>query len=254
MRFEGKVALIVGAAGGIAAATARIMAREGAAIMGADRDAAGLAALADDIGRMPGARLTTVVADAMREDEAARVAQATLDAFGRIDILVSTVGGSGILKNMNATLEELTAQDWIRVTEFNLLPCFLFCKAVVPAMKRQGAGRIVLVSSHAATGRIRRNSAYAAAKAGVSGLTRKLANELGPFGIHCNDIMLARTRTPEAAAQEARQDPEGTAAYLRTVPLRRLATPDDAARAICFLASDDASYVTGATLDVMGGL
>ena len=253
MRFIGKVALVVGAANGIAAETARIISSEGGIVAGFDRDEAGLQALTAELRGGRAGKALAVTGDAMDEAAAQRTVEDVVRHFGRIDILVNAVGGSGIVDDPNATIERLSLQEWNRLVNFNLLPPYLFTRAVVPVMKINGGGKIVNVSSHAASGRNIRNSAYATAKAGVGGFTRKLARELGPAGINCNEVMPGRTRSHEQAECEALADPEGTSAYLQTIPLRRLGTPQDPARVICFLASSDADYVTGVCIEVNGG-
>ena len=178
----------------------------------------------------------------------------TADAHGRIDILVNAVGGSTIIGKPAATVEDLTLAEWQQLLHFNLTGTFLFTHAVVPIMKRQRAGKIVNISSIAGRGRsATSSSAYATAKGGIIAFTKKLSLELGPFGINVNAIAPSLTLSPrlkprwdKMTAQEQQQEVE-------RVPLRRVAEPVDQARVICFLASSDADFVTGITIDVTGG-
>lgn len=252
-RFEKKVVLVTGAAGGIPSACIRIMAAEGACIAALDRDGPAVEQLVQSLAAA-GTPALALIGDATSEADATRAVAQTLERFGRIDVLVNGVGGSFVIEDPNTLVEDLTLAQWQRLVDFNLLPPFLFTRAVTPAMKSQRAGCIVNVSSHAATGRVTRNAGYASAKAGLGGFTRKVAHELGPHGIRCNEVMPGRTRTSAQAEEDARRDATGTAAYLQTIPLRRLAVPEDVARVVCFLASADADYVTGATVPVTGGV
>ena len=243
-RFTGKVALIVGAAAGIAAATARMIADEGGIVAAVDRD---VSALAGD------GFLQVYACDALAASEAEHTVKAVLARNGRIDILVNAVGGSTGLADMNAPLEALSPAEWDGMISFNLTPTFNFCRAVIPAMKAQRHGKIVNIASHAAYGIDVATSAYATAKAGIIGLTRKLALELGPYNIHCNATAPSRTLTDrvrrmmDTTANKAGDD------YLAKIPLRRLASVDEQASVICFLASSESDYITGVTLDVTGG-
>lgn len=253
MRFERKVAVIVGAAHGIAAACARIMAAEGGTVVGIDRDTRALASTMDEIMRSRDAAGLAIPADALDPNDVVRAVDQVMNTFGRIDILVNAVGGSTVIENMNAKLEDLTLPEWQSLIDFNLLPTFLFCKAVIPTMKKQRSGKIVNISSHAAYGIEAASSAYATSKAGVNGLTRKLAVELGPFGINCNAIAPSRTATDRVLTMMETTVNTATEQYLERIPLRRLATPEEQASVICFLASSDADYVTGVTINVTGG-
>jgi len=138
---------------------------------------------------------------------------------------------------------------------FNLNGTFLFCHAVIPLMKRRGSGKIVNLASIAGRGlSVASSGAYAAAKGGIIALTRKLSLELGPFGINVNAIAPSRTLTERIGPRFNQQSPEDQAAEIERVPLRRMAEASDQAKVICFLASSDADYVTGLTIDVTGGL
>ena len=153
-----------------------------------------------------------------------------------------------------ALLDELTLEEWQRLLHFNLTGTFLFSHAVIPVMKRQKSGKIVNLSSIAGRGVSRRSSsAYATAKGGIIALTRKLSLELGPHGITVNAIAPSLTLSERIRPHWERRSAEAQAAEIGRTPLGRVATPEDQARVICFLASADADFVTGVTIDVTGG-
>ena len=174
--------------------------------------------------------------------------------FGRVDILVNAVGGSTIIDKSGATVHELSFSDWQRLIDFNISGTFLFTHAVVPVMKAQTSGKIVNLSSIAGRGpSVSSSSAYAAAKSGIIAFTRKLAFELGPYGININAIAPSRTLTERIRPRWDQSSPEDQQAEIRRTPLRRVAAAADQAKVICFLASSDADFVTGVTIDVTGG-
>jgi NAD(P)-dependent dehydrogenase (short-subunit alcohol dehydrogenase family) len=175
--------------------------------------------------------------------------------FGRIDILVNAVGGSTIIPRPAASVDELTIAEWQRLIGFNLDGTFLFCHAVAPHMKRQKGGKIVNISSVAGRGiSASSSSAYAAAKGGIIAFTKKLAHELGPHGVTVNAIAPSMTLTERIRPHWEGRTPEQQAREIERTPLRRVAEARDQARVICFLASSDADFVTGVTIDVTGGV
>jgi NAD(P)-dependent dehydrogenase (short-subunit alcohol dehydrogenase family) len=253
MRFRDKVALITAAASGIGRATAEIMAAEGGTVAAVDTDASRLAALADSL-RGTGGAVRTLRADALDPAQVTEVVTGVARDLGRIDILVNAVGGSTIIARPAATVDELSFSDWQRLIDFNLDGTFLFCHAVAPVMKRQGSGKIVNLSSIAGRGlSAASSSAYAAAKGGIIAFTRKLAVELGPFGITVNAIAPSLTLTERIRPHWERRTADEQAREVARTPLRRVAEAVDQARVICFLASGDADFVTGVTIDVTGG-
>ena len=253
MRFKGKVALITAAASGIGRASADIIGREGGRIAAVDTNRERLDATVAEIGAA-GGEVHPYHADALDETQVNSVVADAARRFGRIDILVNAVGGSTIIAKPGARTEELTFTDWQALIHFNLTGTFLFTHAVIPIMKQQRSGKIVNLASIAGRGISQSSSsAYATAKGGIIALTRKLAFELGPHGVTVNAIAPSLTLSERIRPHWERRSAEGQAAEIRRTPLGRVATPEDQARVICFLASSDADFVTGVTIDVTGG-
>ena len=253
MRFEGKVAVITACASGIGRATADIMAREGATIVAADNNPERLAHTIDAL-RGAGGQAQGALCNALDAAEVDAVVAGAVREFGRIDILVNAVGGSTIIPRPGATVDELGLSDWKAIIDFNLDGTFLFTHAVVPVMKRQRGGKIVNLSSIAGRGRSASSSAaYAAAKGGIIAFTKKLSYELGPYGVNINAIAPSTTLTERIRPVWERRSQEDQARAIDNTPLRRVAEAVDQARVICFLASQDADFVTGVTIDVTGG-
>jgi NAD(P)-dependent dehydrogenase (short-subunit alcohol dehydrogenase family) len=229
------------------------MGREGATIAAVDVSRPALDSLAADVAA-EGGRVTARAADALDAAQVEAMVADVVAAHGRIDVLVNAVGGSTVVERPAAALDELSLQEWQALLHFNLTGTFLFTHAVVPVMKRQGAGKIVNISSIAGRGLSRESStAYATAKGGIIALTRKLATELGPHGITVNAIAPSVTLSERIRPHWDRRGPERQAQEIARTPLRRVAVPEDQARVICFLASADADFVTGVTIDVTGG-
>lgn len=254
MRFDGQVALITAAASGIGRATAEIIGAEGGIVVGVDTDEGRLekamAAIRDAGGRAHARR-----GDALDAAQVDAVVKGVVAELGRIDILVNAVGGSTIIAKPAATVDELGLADWQRLIAFNLDATFLFCHAVVPVMKRQRGGKIVNISSIAGRGlSASSSSAYAAAKGGIIAFTKKLSHELGPSGVTVNAIAPSLTLTERIRPRWEARSADDQAQEVARTPLRRVAEARDQARVICFLASRDADFVTGVTIDVTGGL
>ena len=253
MRFTDKVALITAVASGIGRATADIMAREGAIIVGVDNNAERLDKTVAEI-TAAGGRAHGRLCNALDAAEVDPLVTNVAKEFGRIDILVNAVGGSTIIPRSGATVDELTIDEWKKIIDFNLDGTFLFTHAVVPVMKRQKSGKIVNLASIAGRGRsASSSSAYAAAKGGIIAFTRKLAFELGPFGVTINAIAPSLTLTERIRPHWEKRTQEAQAAEVARTPLRRVAEASDQAKVICFLASTDADFVSGVTIDVTGG-
>ncbi len=249
MRFDGRVAIITGSSEGIGKAAALIFAREGGQVVlnarGQDRLEAARATLCV-VGKPP----LVVAGDVSQAAVIERLVGETLQHFGRVDILVNNAGGGTSLR----FLEEVTEDDWNLTIDSNLKSAFLCCQGVAPAMKRQGYGRIVNVSSVAGRNVSRLSGPqYSSAKAGMLGLTRHLAQDLGPFGVTVNAVAPGPTLVDRVAKKWTLRSEEDRFHILGNIPLGRLAQPEEVAAVIAFLASDDASYVTGVTIDVNGG-
>ncbi|HEY4908603.1 MAG TPA: SDR family NAD(P)-dependent oxidoreductase [Methylomirabilota bacterium] len=254
MRFDGRVALITAAASGIGRATAEIIGAEGGTVVAVDTDEG---RLKDAVGAIQtaGGRAQAHRADALDAVQVDSVVERAVREHGHVDILVNAVGGSTIIPRSAATVDELTLAEWQQLLTFNLDGTFLFCHALAPVMKRQRGGKIVNISSIAGRGiSASSSSAYAAAKGGIIAFTKKLAQELGPFGVTVNAIAPSMTLTERIRPRWEKRSAEEQAQEVFRTPLRRMAEARDQARVICFLASSDADFVTGVTIDVTGGI
>jgi len=249
VQIKDRIALVTGASRGIGAATAQVLARRGVRVAVAGRTASDLENVVAGIRREGGQGLA-VVCDVMDPDQVQRMVARVLEEWGRLDILVNNAGRG----SPSVPVEEVSIEDWDHSLSLNLKSAFLCVRAVAPVMKRQGYGRIVIVSSLAGRfyGRMTAPH-YGAAKAGLLGLTRNLAVELGPYGICVNAVVPSLALTPRLKAQIDALTEEARQRLLSGIPLRRLAEPEEVAAAIAFLASDDASYINGVSLDVNGG-
>src|SRR6201998_4008701 len=253
MRFTDKVAVITAFANGIGRGTAEIGGPGSAIGVGVgnhpDRLETAVAAL-----RGAGGRAHGRLCDALDQHQVEATVASVEKEFGAVDILVNAVGGSTIIANSGASVDALTFDEWQRLIAFNLNGTFLFTHAVVPVMKRQRHGKIVNLASIAGRGLSETSSsAYAAAKGGIIAFTRKLAFELCPFGVTINAIAPSLTLTERIRPHWDKRTADAQAAEIARTPLRRVAEAADQAKVICFLASSDADFVTGVTIDVTGG-
>ena len=245
MRFKGKVAVITAAASGICRAAAGIIAKEGGIVVGIDTDEARLEKMSMELSQESAGSIVTYCIDALDPQAADQALENIIKNNKRIDILI----------NPSARVDELTVDEWQAIINFNLKSMFIFTNSVVTIMKKQGKGKVVNLASIAGRGFSDiSSSAYAAAKGGVIAFTKKTARELGQFNITVNAIAPNTTLTERIQPRWQQQSPEDQRQQREKIPLGRVAEPIDQARVICFLASEDADYVTGQTIDVSGGL
>ncbi|SAL35286.1 3-oxoacyl-[acyl-carrier-protein] reductase [Caballeronia cordobensis] len=252
-RLRDKVALITGGGGGIGAATARVFCDEGAAVVLVDANAQALANVADALqSRDPAAKVQTHVADVANPDQASAAAELAVQAFGRLDVLVNNAA----MRNYSA-LADATPEEWHSMVSVNLVGTSNYCKAALPFLRQAGSASIVNVSScYALTGR-KGMGLYDATKAGMLAMTRTLAFEEAAHGVRANAICPGSTLTDFHVnrAQAAGKSVETLKTQRQdTSLLGRWASPEEVAWPILWLASDEASFITGATLMVDGGL
>jgi 3-oxoacyl-[acyl-carrier protein] reductase len=249
MNLKERVALVTGASRGIGAATAEVLARRGAQVAVSARTVPDLEQVANRI-RSAGGLALVVPCDVLDHTQVEAAIDAIVKHWGRLDILVNNAG----LGTPTMPVETIPPADWDQTVALNLKTAFLCIRAAAPVMKRQGYGRIVNVSSFAGRNFSRISGPhYSAAKAGIIGLTKHMAVELGPFGIGVNSVAPSVVLTARVKAKwEARPEDERQR-ILAGIPLRRLAQPEEVATVIAFLASDDAGYVNGVCIDVNGG-
>jgi 3-oxoacyl-[acyl-carrier protein] reductase len=260
MPVSKRIAVISGAAHGIGKAIALILANQAQSLILLDKDEQGLEKLQRQINVQSGKTYPCHV-DAyaldVTDEEQVENRFALLEAsHDHVDILINAVGGSSSSGNAGAGIEDMDMRQWQSLIALNLNSVFLCCRAAVPLMKKNAYGRIVNFSSIASHGRRDKVSiAYAASKAGVEGLTRKLARELAPFGITCNAIAPGITLTERIDEQFWQvRSVDQRQAVLDSIPLGRLSTPEEQAEVAVFLASESSGYMTGQIIEVSGGI
>ena len=245
MRLGDRVAIVTGAGRGIGLGIAQAFAREGARVALCDKSKSLLENAIAGMEAVEG-QARSFQMDVTDREQIQAVVGAVCDTWGPVDILVNNAGIYEVLPFV-----EITERQWDRLLAVNLKGTFLCCQAVIPTMIRRGGGRIINIASSAGkTGGKLAGAHYSVSKAGVICLAKQLARELGSYGITVNAVAPGRIDTPmiQIASRE-----ENEAFRLQT-PLGRLGTPEDVANAVVFLASDEASFITGEIVDVNGGL
>jgi 3-oxoacyl-[acyl-carrier protein] reductase len=244
MKLEGRVALVTGASQGIGHACALALAREGATVAVAARNQQKLDQLAGQIAAA-GGKAAVFVIDVADEEQVRSGIKSALAQFGKIDILVNN---AGITRDQ--LVMRMKRADWDAVLNTNLTSAYLCIQQVIGSMLKQRWGRIINVTSVFGQMGQAGQANYAASKAGLIGLTMAMAREVASRNITCNAVApgFIETSMTAALSEEFRQS------AVKTIPLGRVGSPVDVAGAVCFLASDDASYITGHVLNVNGGL
>ena len=245
LRLDNKVALITGGASGFGKGIAELFAREGARIALADINEAGARSAAAAMSNSA----IAVACDVSRREDVNAAVKAAVDAFGRIDILVNNAG----MSHKRRPMLEVEEAEFDRLMDVNVKSIFLFAHAVVPLMRKRKSGVIINIGSTAGIRPRPGLTWYNASKGAVNLLSKSMAAELAPDGIRVCAIAPVMAETPLLATFMGGDSPELRAQFKATVPLGRFATVDDVANATLFLASDEASFLTGNVLEVDGG-
>jgi NAD(P)-dependent dehydrogenase (short-subunit alcohol dehydrogenase family) len=246
MKLKGKIAIVTGAGSGIGAATARLFAAEGATVVVADRNTTAAERIAREIGRAASA----LAVDVSKSAEVKAMIDGTVNRHGRLDILVNNAG-YGITGSVVETSEE----DWDALMSVNVKGVFLGCKFAIPHMKRQGGGVIVSTASTTSKAGIPNRAAYVTSKGAVAAMTRAMAMDHVGDNIRINCVAPGTIESPYFMEMMKQvPDPAGFKKGLEVrQPMGRMGTPEEIAKAMLFLASDDSSFCTGSTLFADGG-
>ncbi len=245
-RLEGRIALVTGAASGIGRATVQLFAAEGAHVYVTDVNGAGAEAVTAEIGKAGGAA-TAITADVSRGQDVTAMFRAVAAAHGRLDALVNNAG-----LNVRGDFRHLSDADWVKIREVNLDGVVRVARDGFELLRASGRGALVNIASIMGHRGLRQLAAYSATKGAILALTRGLAVEYAPFGIRVNALAPGFVETP--LTERALKNPGIQKALIDSTPLRRFGRPEEIAKAALFLASDDASFVTGAELAVDGGM
>jgi 3-oxoacyl-[acyl-carrier protein] reductase len=248
-RLDGRVSIVTGGGHGIGKAYCEALAAEGSALAVAEIDGDAAERVASSL-RASGARAVELATDVADEQSTQRMAERTLSAFGRIDVLVNNAAVFATIPISRVPLEQLSVDEWDLVMRVNLRGIFLACKAVLPSMRQQGYGKIINISSGTALSGSPTRIHYTTSKGGVLSFTRTLAREVGSSGIRVNAIAPGSTLSEENPSEDViqmRQSRVGDRA------LQRLQVPADLVGAVLFFASPDSDFITGQTLVVDGG-
>ncbi len=254
--LRGRTALVLGASKGIGKACAMALGREGANVMLGARGLAELAATAEEIRQETGARVEIGSVDVTEACQCEAIFGAAKTAFGRVDILVNNAGGPPF-----GSFDSFNEAQWRAALELNPMSVVRFMNLALPDMKAAGWGRIVNITSLAVKSVLPGSILSTAGRLGVIGLSKLLADEVASFGVTVNNVApgsiltdRVRNTSLKARLEQGMSEEEALADLAKTIPVRRIGTPDELAAMVAFLASEHAGYITGATIPVDGGV
>lgn len=251
MRLKDKVAIVTGGASGIGRETCKLFASEGATLMIADLVSDASEKLTNEL-KEQGYNVTATATDVTNIDEARNLAEMTLSSFGRIDILANIAGGSAgpVIKTKHSVFAESSKERWDEMIALNLYGAMNCTRAVINHMIERRSGKVINCASTAGMIGMQKAAEYAAAKGGIIAFTKTLAKELAQYGINVNSLAPGVIET----ARVKLMPQDSVKKWLDGIPLGRLGTPEETARVVLFLASDDSSYITGENIVVAGGM